>query len=200
MAKIYDDLSAIDIDTIDLTEAWGAYDRNIATKDTKRIDLFSVIDKANSRLKSDGSWTGTPVIDLATRPHRKGTLTGNIVPTFNDPLESTRVIIIFVQDATGSRTVSFVNMARASGSPMPYISPIALSVSILEFYFELTSAEYTFQPRPLVFLENSIPPSASVPGLYQVQQGASTRGLYTSSGVGAPVLITPFFADGDWPV
>jgi hypothetical protein len=142
MAKIYDDLSAADIDTINLAETWGAHDQNLPTKITSRVDLYSIIDKASPRLKDDGSLTGTPTINFTNRAHRKGTLTGNITPSFNDPSEATRVIWVIQQDATGGRTITWSGMTLLPGDAVPVINVMPNAITVLEFYFDGTSYHY----------------------------------------------------------
>lgn len=51
----------------------------------------------------------------------------------------------------------------------------------------------------VTYTENQVAAAGSPPGTYQVQQGSS-RGVYSSSGVGEPVLLAPFTADGIWPI
>lgn len=51
----------------------------------------------------------------------------------------------------------------------------------------------------VTYTENTVAASGSQAGTYHVQQGSS-RGMYSSSGVGNPILVIPFDQDGDWPI
>ena len=53
--------------------------------------------------------------------------------------------------------------------------------------------------QPVTATQNTLPANGSPFGHYSVQQGAN-RGLYFSTGVGAPIRLITYPVDGSWPV
>jgi len=90
---------------------------------------------AHYQAPSNENVTGSVSWDLNAAPARKLTLTGNI--TMSNPTNKTLVqtgILVIVQDATGSRTVTWSSdYSGMNGDAIPDIQTAANSVTIL-FY------------------------------------------------------------------
>ena len=68
-------------------------------------------------------------------------------------------------------------------------TPAGKRMNLREFHKEVT----------VTYSESAVPADDSASGFYSVQTG-TYRGLYWSSGEGALIQLTPYDADGPWPV
>lgn len=88
----------------------------------------------------DGNSGAADTIDWTTGNKHKSTLTGNVTYTFTAPSGPTNITLKLVQDATGSRTVTWpTSVMRWPGGTAPTLSTAANSVDILVCYFDGTN-------------------------------------------------------------
>lgn len=87
----------------------------------------------------DGNSGTTDTIDWTAGPKHKSTLTDNVTFTFTDPDGATNVILILVQDGTGSRLVTWPSTVKWGGGSAPTLTTTANAVDIISFYFDGTN-------------------------------------------------------------
>lgn len=89
---------------------------------------FAEIDNGNSSTADTIDWTAGN--------KQKSTLTGNCTFTFTAPSGPCSLILKLVQDATGSRTVTWPTAVHWPGGTAPTLTTTANKVDIISFYFD----------------------------------------------------------------
>lgn len=97
---------------------------------TKTVS-FTEIDNGNSSTADTIDWT--------QGNKQKSTLTGNCTFTFTAPGGPASLILKLVQDATGSRTVTWPAAVHWSGGTAPTLTTTANKVDIITFYYDGTT-------------------------------------------------------------
>ena len=97
---------------------------------TETIFFKSEIDNGDSGVADTIDWT------LGNKQKTK--LTGNATLTFTDPGGPTSLVYRVVQDATGSRTVTWPATVKWPGGVIPVLSTGANAIDIVAFYFDGT--------------------------------------------------------------
>lgn len=97
---------------------------------TKTVS-FTEIDNGNSSTADTIDWT--------QGNKQKSTLTGNCTYTFTAPGSPTSLVFKLVQDATGSRTVTWPAAVHWSGGTAPTLTTTANKVDIITFYYDGTT-------------------------------------------------------------
>ena len=97
---------------------------------TKTVS-FTEIDNGNSSTADTIDWT--------QGNKQKSTLTGNCTYTFTAPGSPTSLVFKLVQDATGSRTVTWPAAVKWSGGTAPTLTTTANKVDIITFYYDGTT-------------------------------------------------------------
>ncbi len=97
---------------------------------TKTVS-FTEIDNGNSSTADTIDWT--------QGNKQKSTLTGNCTYTFTTPGSTTSLVFKLVQDATGSRTVTWPAAVHWSGGTAPTLTTTANKVDIITFYYDGTT-------------------------------------------------------------
>lgn len=99
-----------------------------------------VTDTFYSKTEIDNGNSGTSdTLDFSTGNYHKSTLTGNVTFTFTAPNGSTRIQLKLIQDATGSRTVTWPGTVVWPGGTAPTLSTAANSEDIVTFYYDGTN-------------------------------------------------------------
>lgn len=109
----------------------------------RTADLNSVedINKLNDNFETvlsqqDLVYNANLAINWKTATKAKVTLTGNTVLSFTPPDMATTLILVIVQDATGSRTVTWPTGIKWVGREVPVISTAAGYIDIISFYYD----------------------------------------------------------------
>ena len=90
--------------------------------------------------ETDNGNSGTAdTIDWTLSNKQKSTLTGNCTFTFTAPPGPCSLILKLVQDATGSRTVTWPAAVHWSGGTAPTLTTTASRVDIISFYYDGTT-------------------------------------------------------------
>lgn len=88
----------------------------------------------------DNGNSGTAdTIDWGAGNKQKSTLTGNVTYTFTAPGGVGNFLLKIVQDATGSRTVTWPASVKWPGGTAPTLSTAANAIDIVTFYYDGTS-------------------------------------------------------------
>lgn len=87
----------------------------------------------------NGNSSTADTIDWALSNKQKSTLTGNCTFTFGAPAGPCSLILKLVQDATGSRTVTWPAAVHWSGGTAPTLTTTANKVDIISFYYDGTT-------------------------------------------------------------
>lgn len=103
-------------------------DSNGNTTFKKTINFDTEFDNGNS---------GTAdTIDWNENNKQKSTLTDNVTYTFTDPGGPASLILRVIQDATGSRTVTWPSSVNWAGGIAPTLTTAANSVDVVAFYYD----------------------------------------------------------------
>jgi hypothetical protein len=87
--------------------------------------------------ETDNGNSGTAdTIDWTLSNKQKSTLTGNCTFTFTAPSGPCSLVLKLVQDATGSRTVTWPAAVHWSGGTAPTLTTTASKVDIITFYYD----------------------------------------------------------------
>lgn len=97
----------------------------------KNITFSSEYGNGNSGTSKTVDWTNAQ--------HQNLTLTGNATLSFTDPAGPTSVVLKIVQDATGSRTVTWPASVKWPGGTAPTLSTGASAEDLVRFYFDGTN-------------------------------------------------------------
>ena len=90
--------------------------------------------------ETDNGNSGTAdTIDWTLSNKQKSTLTGNCTFTFTAPPGPCSLILKLVQDATGSRTVTWPATVHWSGGTAPTLTTTASKVDLISFYYDGTT-------------------------------------------------------------
>lgn len=89
------------------------------------------IDNGNSTIEDTINWTNGNF--------QESTLTNNCTFTFITPAGPTTLILKLIQDATGSRTVTFPTTVKWSGGTAPTLTTTPNSEDLISFYFDGTN-------------------------------------------------------------
>ena len=90
--------------------------------------------------ETDNGNSGTAdTIDWTLSNKQKSTLTGNCTFTFTAPPGPCNLILKLVQDATGSRTVTWPAAVKWSGGTAPTLTTTASKIDIISFYYDGTN-------------------------------------------------------------
>jgi hypothetical protein len=90
--------------------------------------------------ETDNGNSGTAdTIDWTASNKQKSTLTGNCTFTFTAPGGPTSLILRLVQDATGSRTVTWPASVKWPGGIAPTLTTTANQIDIISFYYDGTN-------------------------------------------------------------
>lgn len=84
----------------------------------------------------NGNSSTADTIDWGLSNKQKSTLTGNCTFTFTAPSGSCSLVLKLVQDATGSRTVTWPASVHWSGGTAPTLTTTASKVDIITFYYD----------------------------------------------------------------
>lgn len=106
----------------------------VRSKDKHLFDktaYFAEVDNGNSGAAATIDWT--------VGNKQKSTLTGNCTFTFTAPPGPTNLILKLVQDATGSRTVTWPAAVHWPGGTAPTLTTTAAKVDIIMLYFDGTT-------------------------------------------------------------
>ena len=87
----------------------------------------------------NGNSSTADTIDWTQGNKQKSTLTGNCTYTFTAPGSPTSLVFKLVQDATGSRTVTWPAAVHWSGGTAPTLTTTANKVDIITFYYDGTT-------------------------------------------------------------
>ena len=88
---------------------------------------------------NNGNSSTADTIDWGTGNKQKSTLTGNCTYTFTAPSGVGNFLLKLVQDATGSRTVTWPATVKWPGGTAPTLSTAGGSVDIVSFYYDGSS-------------------------------------------------------------
>lgn len=90
--------------------------------------------------ETDNGNSGTAdTIDWTLSNKQKSTLTGNVTFTFTAPPGPCNLVLKLVQDATGSRTVTWPATVKWSGGSAPTLTTTASRIDIITFYYDGTN-------------------------------------------------------------
>lgn len=89
--------------------------------------------------KDNGNSGAAKLIDWDDRNKQKITLTGNTTITFDDPQGPTSLLLRVVQDATGSRTITWPATVKWPGGATPALSGSSNAVDLVGLYFDGTN-------------------------------------------------------------
>lgn len=87
----------------------------------------------------NGNSSTADTIDWRISNKQKSTLTGNCTFTFTAPTKPCSLILKLVQDATGSRTVTWPATVHWPAATAPTLTTTASKVDIITFYFDGTT-------------------------------------------------------------
>jgi hypothetical protein len=106
---------------------------------TRKIDL-AIFSKAVFNSEIDNGNSGTAkTINWNAGNKQKITLTGNATLTFTSPIGPCNLVFKVVQDATGSRTLTYPATVKWVGGSAPTLTTAANAVDILVFYYDGTN-------------------------------------------------------------
>ena len=84
-------------------------------------------------------FSGNITIDWSKSTKARVNLGGNIVFAFTNPPMPTTLILVLIQDGTGSRTVTWPSGIKWADKTSPVLSTAANSIDIVSFYYDGTS-------------------------------------------------------------
>jgi len=87
----------------------------------------------------NGNSSTADTIDWGVSNKQKSTLTGNCTFTFTAPTGPASLLLKLVQDATGSRTVTWPATVHWSGGTAPILTTTVAKVDIITFYWDGTT-------------------------------------------------------------
>lgn len=119
-------------------------DLNLSAKGTGVVKVagseLEVAETAHFSSEIDNGNSGAAdTIDWTAGNKQKSTLTGNCTYTFTAPSGPCNILLKVVQDATGSRTVTWPGTVKWPGGTAPTLSTAANSVDIVTFYYDGTN-------------------------------------------------------------
>ena len=88
---------------------------------------------------NDGNSGAADTIDWTTGQKHRSTLSDNVTYTFTDPPGPCNLMLILVQDATGSRTATWPATVQWPGGTAPTLSTAATAVDAISLYFDGTN-------------------------------------------------------------
>lgn len=97
-------------------------------KSIGNIDFVSEYDNGNSGTSFNIDWNNGN--------HQKITLTGNVTLTFTNPSGIGMRTLKIVQDATGSRTITWPTIVKWAGGVAPTITTTANGYDMIAFRFD----------------------------------------------------------------
>jgi len=87
----------------------------------------------------NGNSSTADTIDWTAGNKQKSTLTGNVTFTFSpEPSGPCNLILKLIQDATGSRTVTWPADVKWPGGTAPTLTTTASAIDIVSFYYDGT--------------------------------------------------------------
>lgn len=115
----------------------------LASKGTGKIATVGAVNHGDFNVyfteHDDGNSSTADTIDWTTSNKHKSTLTGNCTFTFTAPNGPCNLVLKLVQDATGSRTVTWPAAVHWSGGTAPTLTTTASKVDIITFYYDGTT-------------------------------------------------------------
>lgn len=117
-------------DTTRVVTADTLHDKSTIKVNTEAY-FSSEVDNGNSGTSDTVTWT--------SGNKQKSTLTGNCTFTFTAPSGPTNLVLRLVQDATGSRTVTWPATVHWGAGLEPVLTTTASAVDILTFYYDGTN-------------------------------------------------------------
>jgi hypothetical protein len=114
----------------------------LATADTQEFTVTNPTttpDLARVVTYAAGNITGATTINFNNGITQNATLTGNVTITFSNPLNGGTHILVFTQDATGGRTVTWPGSVVWPGGSAPTPNTAASAVTKYEFLYDGTS-------------------------------------------------------------
>lgn len=125
---------AIDGTTIGgTTPAAGTFTDLATTNPVEDLEFQSY----NETVVTNATATGSVSVNIANGPYHVLTLTGNITLSFTNPAATgyvSSVTVEFIQDATGSRTITWPGSLEWDSGTAPTLTTSANAVSILTFW------------------------------------------------------------------
>lgn len=97
------------------------------------------IENSSSNEVSNAASSTAATVDFTQGPNQKVTLTGACTFTFTAPTYPSKVRIKLVQDATGSRAVTWPAAVKWTGGTAPTLTSTAAHTDIVELYFDGTN-------------------------------------------------------------
>lgn len=129
-------LDALKDGTLDVNT--GALTAN-GSVDVNSNDIIN-IELAEFETEVDNGNSGTAdTIDWGAGNNQKSTLTGNVTYTFTAPSGPARLQLRLIQDATGSRTVTWPASVKWPGGTAPTLSTAASSVDVITLWYDGTN-------------------------------------------------------------
>ena len=118
-----------------------------ATASSQTLQLNAKVSSGNgtttyvlSPFESDEGNSSTSVdLDLSLGASVKVTMTGNATFTFSNPTSGGAYLIKLVQDATGTRTVTWPAAVKWSGGTAPTLTTTATYIDIINLYYDGTN-------------------------------------------------------------
>lgn len=87
----------------------------------------------------NGNSGATATIDWSARQKQRITLTANCTLSFTDPANPCNLLLVVVQDGTGSRTVTWPASVLWPGGTAPTLSTAGGAIDIISFYWDGTN-------------------------------------------------------------
>lgn len=114
-------------------------DLHLATKGTGHIKVDAVTDHGDANVHfTEHDISGT-AIDWTDSNKQKKDLTANTTFTFTAPPGPCNLVLMLIQDATGSRTVTWPAAVKWPGGTAPTLSTAANAEDIVTFYYNGTN-------------------------------------------------------------
>ncbi len=111
----------------------------IGTMNMNNTDIQNIrLAEFNGEVDNGNSGTAD-TIDWGTGNFQKSTLTGNCTYTFTAPSGPARLTLKIIQDATGSRTVTWPASVKWSGGTAPTLTTTASRIDFVTFWYDGTS-------------------------------------------------------------
>lgn len=115
---------------------------NLKSPFDKSLDLSNEIKNvAFGGVEFDNGNSGTAKTLELTKLNHKLTLTGNVTLTLKNPIKGATYHIRTVQDATGSRTITWPSLLSAGGTA-PSLTATASATDLHRFYYNGTDYIY----------------------------------------------------------
>ena len=122
--------------TVALAGTWSL--GNQVLTNARSLRYNAVVDNGNSG--------AADTIDLGAGDYQRSTLTGNATLTITAPPAPCSGVLELIQDATGSRTVTFSGASYTSGAP--FANPTPSSKTFVPWYYDGTTVWLSAQPGP----------------------------------------------------